>query len=277
MSQFQALRRLTSMSTKDMLRNRLTGLAPVFLFAWLLIIYFVLSLMLDDASADPSTHPLRSALPSILMTGLAGVAFMALTVPLVSMRERGLLRLLGTTPLKRPTFLAAQLPARLALAAFEVAFVIALAYVAGYVGEDSKLWRLLGTLVIGIAMLFACAMLLANRARNAEAVHQGMTVLVMALFVFSGTFLPPGTLPAFTEILTNAIPSTWFAISLGVDLTGATPFLPVPLLWAMMLIVTLVAGLLASRCFEWDQEEFAALSPRVGGNRLRKRWCRNER
>lgn len=246
------------MSARDMLRNRLTGLAPLFLFAWLLVVYFVLSLMLGDVLSDPEQHPLRAALPSILMTGIAGVAFMALTVPLVSMRERGLLRLLGTTPLKRSTFLLAQLPARLALVWLEVLSVILLAYVAGFIGERNNSWRLLGTLLIGTAMLLACAMLLASRARNTETMHQGMTMLVMGLFVFSGSFLPPGTLPAFMDIFTNAIPSTWFAVTLGVDLTGAEPFLPVPILWAMMLVLTLVAGIFALRRFEWDQEESAS-------------------
>ena len=259
MSQSQAFRRLASMSARDMLRNRLTGLAPVFLFAWLLIIYFALSLMLSNGTADTGQHPLRAALPSILMAGIAGVAFMALTVPLVSMRERGLLRLLGTTPLKRPVFLAAQLPARLVLVGVEVLCVFVLAHVAGFISESNNYWRLLGTLVVGIAMLFSCAMLLASHARSTEATHQGMTMLVMGLFVFSGTFLPPGTLPAFTDVFTNAIPSTWFAAALSADITGATPFLPVPLLWAMMLVVALVAGLVASRRFEWDQEERATL------------------
>lgn len=260
MSQSQALRRLASMSARDMLRNRLTGLAPVFLFAWLLIIYFALSLILGEATSDTAQHPLRAALPSILMTGIAGVAFMALTVPLVSMRERGLLRLLGTTPLKRPIFLAAQLPARLALVGVEVLSVVLLAYLAGFMSENNNYWRLLGTLLVGIAMLFSCALLLASRARSTEATHQGMTMLVMGLFVFSGTFLPPGTLPAFTDAFTNAIPSTWFAAALSADLTGASPFLPVPWLWAMMLGIALGAGFGASRRFEWDQEELAASS-----------------
>lgn len=252
---------LASMSTRDMLRDRLTGLAPVLLFAWLLVIYFAL---LTDAAADPGAHPLRAALPSILMTGIAGIAFMATTVPLVAMRERGLLRLLGTTPLKRSTFLLAQLPARLMLVLLEVGFVVCLVHMAGFADEGDNYWRLLCTLILEIAMLFACALLAASRARSAEATHQGATMLVMGLFVFSGTFIPPGTLPAFTEIVTNAIPSTWFAAALGTDLTGTAPFLPVPLLWGMMTIVTIATGLLALRRFEWDQEETAVPSTVFG-------------
>ena len=54
MVQDRALWRLSSMSAKDLMRNRLTGLAPVFLFAWLLLLYFVLSLMLSVSVTDPT-------------------------------------------------------------------------------------------------------------------------------------------------------------------------------------------------------------------------------
>lgn len=238
-----------------MVRDRLTGLAPIFLFAWLLLIYFVLSLTLIDLAASSNTHPLRAALPSILMTGIAGVAFMATTVPLVAMRDRGMLRLLGTTPLKHSTFLIAQLPARLVFVAIEVGFVVALVQLAGYANESNDYARLLGTVVIGVAMLFALATLAASRARNTAVTHQVVTMVVMGLFVFSGAFLPRGTLPGFTEFVTNAFPTTWFAAALGRDLIGTTPFLPVLVLWGMMLTVTIIAGVLALRCFEWDQEE----------------------
>ncbi|RGE21579.1 ABC transporter permease [Leucobacter sp. wl10] len=264
MAQRSALRLLAAMSMKDMLRNRLTGLAPMFLFAWLVLIYGVLSFMLSEAASDPATHPLRAALPSILVTGIAGIAFMVTTVPLVSMRERGLLRLFGTTPLRRPIFLLAQLPSRLALIALEVGFIVTLVVVAGFVGDHNNYWRLLGTLIIGTAMLFACAMLLASRSSNTESTHQSMTILVMGVFVFSGTFLPPGTLPAFTEIFTNAIPTTWFAAAISADLTGAAPFLPVLALWVMMLAVTVIAGVLAVRRFEWDHEEAVTHTPPRG-------------
>lgn len=257
MAHDRALWRLSSMSAKNLIRNRLTGLAPIFLFAWLLLIYFVLSLMLSVSKTDPTTSLLRAAVPSILMTGIAGIAFMATTVPLVSMRERGLLRLLGTTPLKRSTFLVAQIPGRIVLVFLEVVFIVILVSVAEYADETVNFWRLVVTLALGVAMLFALALLVASRARNTDVAHQGMTMLVMGLFVCSGSFLPPGTLPSFTEIFTNAVPSTWFAVALSVDLTATTPFLPIPALWGMMLTVTVVAITLALRRFEWDQEEAA--------------------
>lgn len=254
MFRYKALWQLGSMSARDMFRNRLTGLAPLFLFGWLLVLYFVLSLMLSVSVTDPGSSLLRASLPSILMTGIAGIAFMATAVPIVSMRERGMLRLLGTTPLKKFTFLLAQLPIRIGLVVAEVGFVLALANVAGFADRGVNYWRLAVTLILGGVMLFACAWLVASRARNAEAAHQFATMLVMGTFVFSGAFLPAGTLPAFTEIFTNIVPSTWFAAAPGADLVAETPFLPVPILWTFMLFVTVVFAGLAYRCFEWDRE-----------------------
>lgn len=250
-----AFAQLALMSARDLLRNRQTGVAPVFLFLWLLLLYWILSLMLTDSSSATDTTLLSSALPSILMTGLAGIAFMATTVPLVSMRGTGLLRVFGMTPLTRSTFLFAQLPARVLLVAGEVILIVAIAQFAEYPGGAINYWRIVATLIVGTSMLFACAILFAGRGRNAEANHQLMTALPMGLMVFSGTFLPPGTMPAFTTTLTNALPSTWFSAAIAADLTGREPFLPIVILWAMMLTVTAAVGIVAFHRFEWDREE----------------------
>jgi hypothetical protein len=74
-----------------------------------------------DTDGDVKVDPLRVNLGVATMLGIASIAFIGTTVPLVAMRERGLLRLFGTTPLRRSTFLLAQLPARAAIAATLVA------------------------------------------------------------------------------------------------------------------------------------------------------------
>ncbi|MDA3146481.1 ABC transporter permease [Leucobacter sp. UCMA 4100] len=254
MSSRTALWQLTAMSTRDLMRDKLTGFAPLFLFGWLLLIYWLFTIMLPNAADSASTHPLRLALPSIVMTGITATAFMATTVPLVAMRERDLLRLLGTTPLKRSTFVLAQLPIRVVLVGVQVAVGYGVAITAGFTGETSNLLRLLTTTLIGSAMLFACALLVAGRGQSAESSHHISVAVALGAMMCSGTFLPiaAGTLSPLVESLPRLLPTTWFASALAPDLTGGEAFMPVPLLWAMMLVMTVVAGVTALRRFEWS-------------------------
>lgn len=207
-----------------------------------------------DQDGDVKLDPLRTFLGVVALTGFASVAFIGTTVPLVGMRERGLLRLFGTTPLPRVTFLLAQVPARLGVILVEIAIVIAIAAWRRYV-DGIDLLSLCVTLALGSAMLFAFALIFAARSRNAEATQQSMATLVLMLVFTSGGVLPPEILPSFLQIIMNALPSTWFAVAVNADLTGAAAFLPVPVLWVLMGVCACVGLLVAARLFEWDQSE----------------------
>ena len=57
-----------------MLRDRLTGLAPLLLFAWIIVICATLSAFLPSLAEDPGTHQLRAALPAALALALGALA-----------------------------------------------------------------------------------------------------------------------------------------------------------------------------------------------------------
>lgn len=207
-----------------------------------------------DTQGDVKMDPLRQFLGVAAMTGIASIAFIGTAVPLVAMRERGLMRLLGTTPLRRSTFLAAQLPSRVAIAFAEVAIVVAIAVWRGYV-DGLNVLSFAVTCVLGTAMLFAIAVLCATRARNAEATQQGMAMLTIMLVFVSGGLLPPGLLPEFVQLAMNVVPTSWLASAAAADLTGAETFLPVPVLWGLMALAAGVAAAAAAWLFQWDQAE----------------------
>lgn len=207
-----------------------------------------------DDSGDVKLDPLRFYLGVAALTGIASAVFIGLTVPLVGMRERGMLRLFGTTPLRRSTFLLAQVPARLVVVLAEVVIVVAIAVWRRYV-DGIDVLSLAVTVVLGSAMLFALALVFAGRSRNAEATQQSMVMITLLLVFASGGIIPPGVLPGIVQVAMNALPTTWFVAALDADLTGAEPFVPVPVLWLLMALGACGALVLASRRFEWDQSE----------------------
>lgn len=207
-----------------------------------------------DDSGDVRLDPLRMYLGVAALTGTASAVFIGLTVPLVGMRERGLLRLFGTTPLRRSTFLLAQVPARLVVVLVEVLVIVAIAVWRRYV-DGIDVLSLAVTVVLGSVMLFALALVFAARSRNAEATQQGMATLTILLVFASGGIVPSSVLPGFAQVVMNALPTTWFVAAVNADLTGAGSFVPVPVLWLFMGLGACGALLLAARRFEWDQSE----------------------
>jgi ABC-2 type transport system permease protein len=207
-----------------------------------------------DDEGDVKIDPLQENLGIVVLVGVASLAFIGTTVPLVAMRERGLLRLLGVTPLRRSTFLLAQLPLRALVAVGILVLTTGIAVWRRYV-DGVDLLALGVSFLLGAAMLFVLALVFAARSRNAEATQQTMVMVTIGLVFASGGLLPQSILPAAVQVAMNCLPTTWFVAAASASLTGAEPFLPVPALWGLMSLVTVVAGVLAVRWFEWDQSE----------------------
>ncbi|MFJ3029989.1 ABC transporter permease [Curtobacterium sp. NPDC087080] len=209
-------------------------------------------IVVTDASGAPETDILRINLATVLVTGFMAIAFMGTSVPLVTLRQRGTLRLLGTTPVKRLSFIVAQSPIRFALGIGEALVVVLVAASQGYV-ESFNVLRLFVTLILGLAMLFAFAYLLASRSAHPDVITQVTGFLPVIVILTSGTVLPIDIFPDVVRYITYAFPSTWFMQAIGADIAGTDPFVPVYWLWLMMAGVGVAAALLAARLFKWDQ------------------------
>lgn len=197
---------------------------------------------------------LRANLAGVAMLGFLSAALMGTSVQLAQARARGLLRLLGTTPIRRATFLAAQVPVRFAIAALAAVSTIVIAVACGWADALAVL-RLSVTLLLGLAMCFAFALLLGSRSRRPEAVNQAAVMIPILAVFATGRMVPREILPDWVWAAADALPTNWFAQAAGADLAGTATMLPVPLLWAMMAAVTVLVWLLAARLFVWDDRE----------------------
>jgi ABC-2 type transport system permease protein len=195
---------------------------------------------------------LRGNLGPVLVTGLLAIAFAGTSVPIAAMRKYGVLRLLGTTPLSRLTFVLAQSPVRFLLGVAEAAVILAVAGFQGYLHQLAVV-RLPITFLLGLGMLFAFAYLLGSRTSNPDLLLQVSGVLpVVALFA-SGAFLPLSSLPEAVRIALQLLPTTWFMEGISADVVGIEPFLPVYVLWCLMGFTGVAVALLSSKVFKWDQ------------------------
>lgn len=220
------------------------------------------NIIVVDSTGFPETDMFRNSLGAVLLIGYAGVAFAGVSVSLVALRQRGMLKLLGTTPVRRLTFIVSQTPVQFLIGAAEALIIVVLAATLGYVDSLSVL-RLLVTLLLGLGMLFAFAYLLAAWAKDSEALSQLVVMFPLVLVFTSGAIMPFAAFPPVVRIVLNLIPTTWFSEAVSVDIAGAKPVVSVYLLWLFMAVTTLVIGWLAARPFVWDQ------TPRTRSKRVR--------
>jgi len=198
--------------------------------------------------------PLRTSLASIVMVSFLTLALLGTAVPVVALRGKGTLRLLGTTPLRRTTFIAAQTPSRFLLGVGQLALVVIVTAAFGYL-TPAAMPRLLVTALLGLAMLFAIGYLIGARAANAEAATTIVSLLIPIALMLSGSVIPLQVFPPQVVAVIEWLPTTVLANALSVDLVGDASAANIPVAWALMAGVTIVAAVLATALFRWDQGE----------------------
>lgn len=207
-----------------------------------------------DENGSPEIDLLRANLAGLAAIGLMAISFMGTAVSIVSLRERGTLRLLGTTPLKKLTFIAAQTPVRFVLGAAVGTIIALVAVVLGYT-DLIGLARLAVTFVLGLLMFFSFTYLLASRSRNSEFINQvSVFITIFALFI-SGNVFPKDFLPEPVLTAINVLPTTWFMQAAGADLAGTPTFANIYILWALMAATIAIVAPLAAKLFLWDDRE----------------------
>lgn len=146
--------------------------------------------------------------PGLVGMTLMGGGIWGVGYALVSMRVRKLLKRLAATPMSRWTFLGSFLLHRVVLAAVEIAFLLAFAWLAFGVAVTGS-WLavavvgLLGTLAFG-----GLGLLIASRARNMETASGLMNLASLPMWLLSGVFFSTGNFPGWMRPVVKALPLT---------------------------------------------------------------------
>ncbi len=198
--------------------------------------------------------PVKASLPTALFIALMSAAFFGTATPLIGLRQRGTLRMLGTTPLQRQTFILAQAPVRLGLVMAQVVVVGAIAAACGFLSLGDALPVLVSGL-LGALMLFGFGYLVAARMRNAEVANGLLAVLMPVTMLFSGLFLPMSLMPGALRAVAQALPTTYLVDALSHAFTGAPSQHGLAVDWLVLAGSAVLLALLAARLFSWDQGE----------------------
>lgn len=202
-------------------------------------------LPVDVAGHDPAIDVVA---PGILALAVLSTAFTGQAIATGFERRYGVLKLLGSTPLRRSGLLVAKTLGVVVVEAVQVVLIAAVAFALGWHPVGSWVSAVV-LLLLGTAAFTSLGLLLAGtlRAEATLAVANGIYLLLLAV---GGVVIPASRLPGAVSTVVSLLPSAALGQGLrDVLLDGhALPLGPV-----LVLLVWAVAGaVLTSRTFRWS-------------------------
>ncbi len=191
-----------------------------------------------------------------ILPGILAMTIMQLglftAIPLVTMRERGILKRLRATPLTRPAFVGSQVTQRLLIALVQTTLLVGLASMLYGFRVAGSWFSVFGIVAIGTLMFIALGAILSGIAKTQESCVALVQVVNMPMMFLSGIFFPLELIPNYLRPVTAAIPTTYLCDALR-QVTLAAPAAHPIALDVAIVAVWLVGGLIvAARFFRWD-------------------------
>lgn len=198
--------------------------------------------------------PIKSSIPAVLVTAFASLAFFGTATPIIQLRQKGTLRLLGTTPLPKLTFLGGQLLPRLGIALVQMAVMFFLAHRLGFLITD-HLPQLVLSSFLGLMMFFSFGYLIGGLLNSPEVASGVLAPLLPLLLIFSGIFIPLELMPDSLARIAKYIPVTYLGDAIGQTMVGAEAVFPLTTSYLIMGGTAALLTLVTAITFRWDLGE----------------------
>ncbi|HEY7849308.1 MAG TPA: ABC transporter permease [Ktedonobacterales bacterium] len=207
------------------------------------------------ATNNITSHTLSSIdylMPGILAMSLMQLGLFATATPLVSLRQEGVLRRLGATPLPRWQLILGQVLMRLTIGMVQAALIIGISVAAFHVQIQGNYLALAALTLLGAVTFIGMGYLIAALAKTVESASGISSAINFPMMFLSGVFFPLALLPAFLAPVVRAMPLTYLADAFRQITTGGVPDFPMWIDIAVLGGWAVVCVALASRFFKWE-------------------------
>jgi len=200
---------------------------------------------------EPGSRYIDFLIPGLLGMNLMGSGLWGVGFAVVQARSKKLLKRLMATPMRRSDYLLSFILSRLVFLVVEIAALVGFGWVMFRVGIRGSVTALALVTVLGALSFAGLGMLVASRARTVEAVSGLMNLVMLPMWILSGTFFSYARFPDAMQPFVRALPLTALNDSLravmidGVSLAA----LGVPL--AIVAAWGLASFSVALRIFRW--------------------------
>lgn len=138
-------------------------------------------------------------------------AFEGMVPWLVRQRERGVLKRLGGTPLRRWVFMAGKTLSASVLVFIEAALIFFVGLVSSDIVVVGSWWALAGILLLGTFTVAALGFIVGNLTASPDGAVVAVHAVYIPMLLLCGAFYPLEALPGVLQVVARALPLTYFA------------------------------------------------------------------
>ncbi|HEU5260957.1 MAG TPA: ABC transporter permease [Gemmatimonadales bacterium] len=205
----------------------------------------------DERVTEPGSRYIDFLIPGLLGMNLMGSGLWGVGFSVVQARTKKLLKRFMATPMRRSHYLMAFVLSRLVFLFLEVAALVGFGWWIFDVGVRGSIGALAFITVLGALSFAGLGMLVASRARTIEAVSGLMNLVMLPMWILSGTFFSYARFPDTMQPFVKALPLTALNDALRAVMIDGTS---VALLGAPLAIVVgwgLASFAVALKIFRW--------------------------
>ena len=206
----------------------------------------------DGPVTEPGSRYIDFLLPGLLGLNLMGTSMWGLGFSIVNARTKKLLKRLAATPMRRGEYLLAQMLARLVFLVFEVAVLVGFGRLAFGVEVRGSLAALALVSLLGAASFAGLGLLVSSRTRTIEGVSGLMNLVMLPMWLLSGTFFSWERFPEALHPFIRALPLTALNDALRGVMTEGRPLPALGFELGVLLVAGAVSFLVAVRVFRWQ-------------------------
>ena len=205
----------------------------------------------DDRVVAPGSRYIDFLIPGLLGMNLLGSGIWGVGFSVVQARQKKLLKRYMATPMKRSDYLLSFILSRLVFLIVEIGFLVGFGWLMFGVAVRGSLATLGGVAILGAFAFAGLGLLVASRARTIEGVSGLMNLVMLPMWILSGTFFSYSRFPDAMIPFVKALPLTALNDALrAIMIDGAAlATLSAPL--AIVIAWGAVSFVIALRIFRW--------------------------
>jgi ABC transporter DrrB family efflux protein len=161
-----------------------------------------------DTRVQPGSRYIDFLIPGLIGLNLLGTGMWGVGFPIATARQQKLLKRFLATPMRRGDFLQSLVYARLVWLVLEVAALLGFGIVAFHVAVRGSWLGFTLVVLIGAMAFSALGLLVVSRARTVEAVSGLMNLVMLPMWLLSGSFFSADRFPDWMQPLVRALPLT---------------------------------------------------------------------
>lgn len=206
----------------------------------------------DVTFTEPGARYIDFLVPGLIGMNLLGSGLWGLGFAIVLARTEKLLKQLSATPMRRWQYLLSFMLARLLFLVPEIVVLLGFSYLAFGVRMHGSWLSFVLISVLGSLTFAGIGLLVAARTKTLEAAGGLMNLVILPMWILSGTFFSAARFPDFVQPFIKALPLTAVNDALRAIMNEGVPLSATALEIGILVAWALASFTIALRIFRWQ-------------------------